>query len=108
MSPTLFLHMFILIPLLGFAASLLCPKSQEHIISGISFATIGLHFLGFIAFLVSWIIHGHVPFSQRDLVLYATTDYEFYLDFCFDKVTAVYVAVGNVLTLMVCVYSRVY
>jgi NADH:ubiquinone oxidoreductase subunit 5 (subunit L)/multisubunit Na+/H+ antiporter MnhA subunit len=40
--------------------------------------------------------------------LYRSEEYEFFLDFYFDKITAVYVFVGSLLTFMVTLYSRAY
>jgi NADH-quinone oxidoreductase subunit L len=108
MNTTLLLHIFVIVPVLGFIISLLCPRKNEKLISVISFATIGLHFANLVIFLVSWFMHGTPTVNQRDLVIYEAPGYEFFLDFCFDKITAVYAAVGSLLTFLVTVYSRYY
>ncbi len=108
MSDKLILHIFILIPFVGFAISLLLPKAKEALISAVSYATLGLHFLLFLIFFIYWLTHGHPIVNLKDFVLFETTGYEFYLDFYFDKITAVYLFVGSLLTFLVTIYSRFY
>ena len=108
MRAILFLHLFILIPFSGFVLSLLIPKKKESIISSVAFTTIAIHAIGFLVFLIGWLISGAIPVNVKDITLYSTTGYEFYLDFCFDKVTATYAATGTILTFLVTIYSRYY
>ena len=69
---------------------------------------IGIHMFTFQAFLLYWLIQGHPIFDYKDLVLYKSPDYEFFIDFYFDSITAVYLFVGSILTFLVTVYSRYY
>lgn len=108
MTTTLLLHIFILIPLIGFVISMALPRAKEALISAVSYITIGAHFLLFILFFVYWLVNGHPTVNLKDFVLYQSTGYEFYLDFYFDKITAVYLSVGSLLTLLVTIYSRYY
>ena len=69
---------------------------------------VGLHFLSAIAFTGYWLINGHQTLNQKDIILFQTTDYEFFIDLFFDKITATYLLVGAFLTFLVTLYSRYY
>lgn len=103
-----FFEFFILLPFVGFIVSFLLPSKNEGLISKWSFLVIGIHMFSFQAFLIYWFIQGHPVFDLKDLVLYKTDGYEFYIDFYFDAITAVYLFVGSILTFLVTVYSRYY
>jgi NADH:ubiquinone oxidoreductase subunit 5 (subunit L)/multisubunit Na+/H+ antiporter MnhA subunit len=102
------LPLFILIPLLGFVLSLLCSPKKEVLLSQIAFTVAGAQFVSVLVFLVYWLFQGFPSLSVVDHVLYETHDYTFYIDFCFDKITAVYLLVGSFLTFLVTIYSRYY
>lgn len=102
------LHFFIWLPLVAFVISVLLPPRRERLISGTSFVTIGLHFLLSQAFIVYWLIVGGDPITNKEVVLFKTHGYEFFLDFYFDRITATYLFVGSLLTFLVTVYSRYY
>lgn len=108
MSTSLILHILLLVPVLGFAISVLIPKPKEALISAVSYTTIGLHFVLFLLFFIYWLAIGHPVINLKDFILFETTGYEFYLDFYFDKITAVYLVVGSLLTFLVTIYSRTY
>lgn len=108
MSTGLILHSLLLVPLAGFLISLFVPSKNETVISRTAFFTVGIHLFGFVAFFIYWLIHFGVTINFRDVVLYKTNGYEFFLDFCFDKITAVFLFVGALLTFLVTVYSRHY
>jgi NADH-quinone oxidoreductase subunit L len=103
-----FLKLFILIPVAGFIISLFIPSKKENIISWQAFTTIGIHLFGATVFIAYWIFHGHHALNLKDLEVFRTEDYDFFLDFYFDKITAVYLFVGSLLTFMVTLYSRYY
>ena len=105
---TLLLEFFILIPIAGFILSLLIPGKKENVISWVASFTVGIHFASFIVFIVYWLSQGHPTLNLKDIVLFHTDGYEFFIDFYFDKITAVYVFVGSFLTFLVAIYSRVY
>jgi NADH-quinone oxidoreductase subunit L len=104
----LFFEFFILLPFVGFLVSLLLPSKNEGLLSRWSFVVIGLHMLSFQAFLIYWIVQGRPVMDLKDFVLYKTDGYEFFIDFYFDVITAVYLFVGSILTFLVTVYSRYY
>lgn len=99
---------FILLPILGFFISLLIPDKKENIISGIAFATVGLHWVSAGFFLIFWLLDGHPLLDYKALVIFEAGDYQFLIDFYFDKLVAVYLAVGSFLIFLVTVYSRYY
>ncbi len=102
------LPVFVLIPLIGFIISLLVSDKAETAISRISLITVASHLFVLLFYIGYWITHGHVAMNLKDLVLFKTAGYEFYIDFCLDKITAVYLLVGAFLTTLVTIYSRYY
>jgi NADH-quinone oxidoreductase subunit L len=105
---TSFLHLFILLPLIGFVISVLIPDKQETILSRVAFMTVGLHLFSATGFLIYWVIAGCPTLDVKDIVLFSSSNYEFFIDFAFDKITATYLFVGAFLTFLVTIYSRVY
>jgi NADH-quinone oxidoreductase subunit L len=108
MDISVLFHIFILIPLAGFLISIFIPGKKESLLSGVSFFTVALHFCFFAVFLIHMFSNRLTFINLKDYVLFKTGDYEFYLDFCFDKIAAVYFVVGAILTSLVTVYSRYY
>ncbi|MBX7124095.1 MAG: hypothetical protein K1X47_00235, partial [Cyclobacteriaceae bacterium] len=102
------LELFILLPLLGFLVSLVLPKKNEDLISWWSFLSVGVHMLFVQVFFVYWIFNGAESFNRPDLLILETADYQFFLDFFYDRVTAAYLLVGSFLTFLVTMYSRYY
>src|SRR5258708_9856728 len=105
---TLFIHFFVLLPLLGFVISVLIPDKQEGLLSRVAFGTVGLHLIAALGFLPYWIFNGAPVLDIKDIDLYQSANYEFFIDFSFDKITATYLFVGAFLTFLVTVYSRYY
>ncbi len=105
---TLLLEFFILIPFIGFVLSLLIPRKNENLISWSAFFTVGSHLALVVIFLIFWLLENHPTLNLKDIVLFKTEGYEFFIDFYFDKITAVYLLVGAFLTFLVTVYSRHY
>jgi len=101
-------HLFVLLPLLGFLISLFIPAKKEALLSWVAFGTVGFHFLNAQIFFVYWLIHGHPILNLHDIELYKTDEYVFFLDFCYDKITAVYLLVGAFITFLITIYSRYY
>jgi NADH-quinone oxidoreductase subunit L len=102
------LSYFLLVPLFGYIISLLIHRKQEALLSYTAVITAGVQFAGAVAFIAIWMLHGHPIYNHKDLVLFSSHNYEFYLDFAFDKITAMYLLVGSFLTFLVTVYSRFY
>lgn len=102
------LPFFIAIPLIGFLASLLIPYKKENILSGIVIATVGIQLAGILAFIVWWMSAGAAPLEYKHFVLYKSPDFEFFIDYYFDRITAVFALMGAFLTFLVTIFSRYY
>ncbi len=102
------LPIYVLIPFFGFLLSLLMPAKKEGWISKTAFITVGVHFNLALLFCIYWIYSGMPTLSIKELVLYSSPGYEFFLDLYFDEVTAVYLMVGSLLSFLITVYSRYY
>ena len=102
------LQFFLWIPIFGFLICLCVPRKKESIISGISNATIGVHLIGIIAFVILWLIHKHPALDIKHIVLFKAGNIEIFIDFYFDSITATFSVVGSLLTLLVSIFSRYY
>ncbi|MBL7911922.1 MAG: hypothetical protein JNJ41_12765 [Bacteroidia bacterium] len=99
---------FVLLPFIGFIISLLIPRKNEKLLSNIIVYLVGLHFISFIGFVGYWLYIGHPLIDFKNLVLFESSGYEFFIDFYFDKVTVVYMTVGSFLTFLVTIYCSYY
>jgi NADH-quinone oxidoreductase subunit L len=108
MKLDLFLNFFILLPLAGFLISLVLPSKLEKINSRFAYFVIGAHWIGLLGFLTVWFVQGRPVLNIKDFVLFSTPGYEFFVDFYFDEISAVYLFVGAGLTFLVTIYSRYY
>lgn len=103
-----YLPLFVLIPLAGFLVSLAIPRRKERALSRTAFLTAGVLLALVLGFTTAWLLNGHPVLSVKELVLYRTPGYEFFLDLYFDKVTAVYLFLGALLSFLITIYSRYY
>jgi NADH-quinone oxidoreductase subunit L len=102
------LLMMILVPATGLLVSLLLPGKSEVLISRTVFLTVGLSFLVSLSLFVTWLCLSAPVIDFKELVLYKNSNYEYFIDFHFDEISAVYALVGSLLTFLIAVYSRVY
>lgn len=102
------LQYFILLPFLGFVISLFLPESKEKAISWTAFGTVFLQLVGLVAFIIFWIIDDAKDLNLLELSILKTAHYEFFIDFYFDQISAVYLFIGALLTSMITTYSRYY
>lgn len=102
------LLLFITLPLLGFVISLLLPEKKEAFISWVAFGTVFLQFIALLVFIIVWFINGANHLNLNEVTLLKTDHYEFFIDFYFDKISAVYLFIGALLTSMITTYSRYY
>jgi NADH:ubiquinone oxidoreductase subunit 5 (subunit L)/multisubunit Na+/H+ antiporter MnhA subunit len=108
MEISAWIQLMIGIPLVGFIVSLLIPCNQEKTLSRVAFYTAGLNLLSVLVFLVFWAFAGFEGLNLKEFVLYKTDNFEFLVDFFFDRVGAVYVVIGAMLTFLITFYSRYY
>ena len=99
---------FILIPFLGFISSLLFSKKNEIALSRIAIYTTAFQFLTVVSFIFYWLTSGSPIVNLKETVIYQSKEYEFFIDFYFDSVTAVYLFVGSFVTFLIARYSRTY
>lgn len=102
------IHLFLLIPIAGFVFSMIAHRKQERLISIIAFFTVGLNLVLSLFFTAYWIFKGGPSLNFIDYSLYAENDYNFFLDFYFDRVSATYLVVGNIIVFLVTIFSRYY
>lgn len=103
-----FLVLFILFPLAGFLLSLLLPRRKEQLLSGLAIGVAALQLAGATAFTVYWLLKEHPFLEIKQLVVYRTSGFEFFIDFCFDKISAAWMLTGGVIALLVMIFSRYY
>ncbi len=104
----LLLQLFILVPLAGFLISMFLPSKKEAIISGLALAISGAHLLGIFVFIVLWLIKGAPILDIKHITLFQSPEMEIFIDLYFDSVTAVFAAVGSLLTFLVIMFSKYY
>lgn len=102
------LQYFILLPLFSFLLTLLLPKKNERLISGLALATIIVYLIGLTTFLVYWLSNGFAILDRKHIVFFKANDIEIFIDFYFDRITAVYAFIGAVITWLVIIFSRYY
>ncbi len=102
------LQIFILLPLLSFLVGLMLPAKREKIISIAAIGSMGIHLAGVIAFLFYWLLHQHPVLDTKHVVLFKAGTIEIFIDFYFDRATAVFALVGSLLAFLVAIFSRFY
>ncbi len=102
------IQLFIFIPLIGFIVSLFFANRHEKQIAGLAYSIVGLQLIGIIIFIISWVLHNSPDLNLKHFVFYKENTIEIFLDFYFDKTTAVFALVGSVITFLVLVFSRFY
>jgi NADH-quinone oxidoreductase subunit L len=100
--------LFLLIPFLGLIISLFFPESQEKAISTTIHIAMGTYVLFTIAFIGAWLWKGADHINIKEISVYRSGDYHFFIDFYFDKVAAVYLLFSGILSYLIAIYSSVY
>ncbi len=108
MSTVQFIHAYIGMPLFGFLLSLFIKKSKEQALSVISYTTAALQLILVLIYGISWLSHGSSPAQFKELSVYSSENYEFFIDFLVDKLTLVFALLGASLTFLITIYSRYY
>lgn len=104
----LIIHFFILTPLVGFLLSLLIPERKEYMMSWVAFTSVGVQFFSALVFIVFWKLSGGTHINLKEFSIYKALEYDFYIDFYFDGITATYLLIGALLTFLITIYSRYY
>lgn len=99
---------FFLIPMLGFIIGLITPRKNERLISGTAYYTLVIQLILLLPFTFYWIYNGAISFEIQELVLYHSKVNDFIFYVYFDKITATYLIVGTLITLLIVRYSSYY
>ncbi len=102
------LQLFIWIPFIGFLISTLLPRKRERWISFTALVITGSCMLGNMGFVFYWLQQAHPTLDIKHIVLFQTENIEIFIDFYFDKTTAVFSVMGAILTFIVSLFSRYY
>ncbi|MCG8235852.1 proton-conducting transporter transmembrane domain-containing protein [Tenacibaculum finnmarkense] len=102
------LPLFLLIPFLGFIVSLIIPSKNEKGIFLSMAIPAGLQVFFGIGFIFYWLLFNQNTLNIKEITLYSTGDYSFFIDLLFDKVTATYLMMSSTLTFMIAMFSRGY
>ncbi len=108
MQPNLLIQFFLLIPLTGFIISLFIPSQKELFLSRVATVVSGLNLFFLLFFLTLWLWNGHPSLNIKEISVFRDSGYEFLIDLYFDKITALYLFVGALLTFLISIYSRYY
>jgi NADH-quinone oxidoreductase subunit L len=108
LSPEILLQGYFLLPLGTAALLLLVPARREALISGFAFWSMALHLAAALGLIGWWLWHGMPTYNLAEVVIYAKDGYEFLIDLHFDRITAVFLVVGSLLTFLIGTYSRYY
>ena len=102
------LQLFIFLPLISFFISLLFKNTQEKSISRIAYLSVGTHLFGIILFTAYWLFQKAPVLNLKHFVFFTDENIEIYLDFYFDKTTAIYSLLGSFITFLVLIFSKYY
>ena len=103
-----YLQFYIYIPFLGYLLSLLINKKREAIIANIALGTSCIQLVFLIGFSIFWYLAGALALDIKQVTLLTTPEFDFFIDFFFDRVSLVFLFVGSILTLLVSVFSKYY
>ncbi len=102
------LQAFIFLPLIGFIISFFFANKHEKLISAVAYSSVGLQLAGIVAFTIYWIIQSSPVLDVKHFIFYKEDNIEIFLDYYFDKSTAVFSILGALITFLVLVFSKYY
>ncbi len=103
-----FLPLFLIIPFIGFLIGLVISRQNENGIFLSMLIPVVLQIILGIGFTLYWVLFDRSVLNIKEITLYKTSDYSFFIDLLFDKVTAIYLLMSSILTFMITVFSRSY
>ncbi|WKZ64821.1 MAG: proton-conducting transporter membrane subunit [Flavobacteriales bacterium] len=104
----LLLPLFVLVPLAGFLISLLVHRRAEMALSRTAYLTAAVQAALITGYIIAWALGGFDAINVKEVSVFRSEGYEFFIDLYFDRVTAVYLFMGAILTFLITVYSRYY
>ncbi len=102
------IQILVLLPIIGFILSLIIPKKQERQLAWNTILFISLHFITLCIFTFLWFQDGGKVINMKELTIFKSIGYEFYVDFYFDKIALTYLFLGAFISLLIAQYSRFY
>lgn len=108
MNITYFVHGYLGLPIAGFLISLFLPVKKEGALSVLSYSTAFLQLLLVCLFTGFWIFQGAESIQFKEISVYRSENYDFFIDFLVDKLTLTYAFLGAALTFLITIYSRYY
>ena len=105
---TQLLQYFVLLPLIAFLLSLVMPRKNERLLSGLAITTAGLHLVAVISFIIYWVLNATPILDSRHITFFKSERIDIFIDFYFDKATAVYAVTGSLLFFVITIFSRFY
>ena len=103
-----FLSLFILVPLIAFAVTMLLQNKQEKLIGGIVRIAKIFYIIAVVFLMTGWMINGLKPISYKLASLYQADHFVFAIQFYYDEITAVFSIVGCLLFFLVATFSKYY
>jgi NADH-quinone oxidoreductase subunit L len=102
------LTMLVLVPILGFFVCIFTPTKWERTIFGVAISAILLELVTFLLFGYQWLSTGASPVFTSVGSLYTSHTYAFNLDFYFDGLSAVFLGMTIITTVLIFVFSKYY
>lgn len=102
------IHLFFPVPVIAFLVVSLAGRKEEKFISTTALTAIGINLLLTLVIIGLWISQQAAPLNFRDVSLYQGEEYDFFLNFYFDHISAVYLLTGNIITFVIIYFSRIY
>ena len=103
-----YLQLFLVIPLLGFMVSLFFTNKQESYIAINAYLCFGIQLLGILFFTIYWIFQQSPILDLKHFTFYKEENIEIFLDFYFDRYTAVFAILGAFITFLIAIFSKFY
>jgi NADH-quinone oxidoreductase subunit L len=103
-----YIYIFLIFPLLGLLLIAFADNKQEKYISKVTTILLFGQLLFYSGFLGNWLMEGMPFLIQKSPALYKTTNADFALKLFFDRITAAFLFVSTLLTLLVAVFSTSY
>ncbi len=105
---TQLLTILIFVPVIGFIGIILLPKQWERAIFSVAVTAISVELLAFLSLACLWLSAGASRVATSIGTLYASPQYSFSLDFYFDRLSAVFLAMATIMTMLVFIFSKYY
>lgn len=99
---------FVGTPGIALLATLFIPEKNENTLSRLIIWAMGSYTIFTTLFIALWAWNGFQAYNVEELYLFRSENYNFFIDFYFDKVSAVYLLMAGILSYLISVYSRVY